>query len=69
MKNKYFYALFLIVFITSCVSNRENVDKEDRFPVLSYNAEISETLNLNTANIRIDSPKKIGYWTIQKKKV
>ena len=63
MKNKYFYILFFIVFITSCTGNKENVVKEDRFPVLSYNAEISETLNLNTANIRIDSPKKIGYWS------
>lgn len=47
----------------SCSDKQSNNEVSSGFPVLSYNAEISETLNLDPSNIVIDQPKEIKYWT------
>lgn len=47
----------------SCSDKQSNNEVSSGFPVLSYNAEISETLNLDPSNIVIDQSKEIKYWT------
>ena len=57
-----FTILLLYIFVISCTTN-EVVDKpNDRFPVLSYSAEISETLNIDLDKINIDKPEE-NFWT------
>lgn len=63
MLNKSYIFLFLLVFLISCSSNEEINETASGFPVLSYSAEISETLNLDPSNIAIDQPKEIVYWS------
>lgn len=62
--SKNFLAIFAIyLFFVSC-SNKNTEDEASKgFPVLSYSAEISETLNLDPGNIKIDQPKEINYWS------
>ena len=58
-----FTILLLCIFVISCTTN-EVVDKpNDRFPVLSYSAEISETLNIDLDKINIDKPEEKLFWT------
>ena len=56
---KILITLFSICLITISCANKETEDEvSSGFPVLSYSAEISETLNLDPANIVIDLPKE-----------
>ena len=56
--------LFLIiVFLFSCSKDEVITDGGERFPILSYDAEISETLNLDTSKIFIDDSIKLNFWT------
>ena len=60
---KFITILIASLFIVSC-SDKEIIDESTAgFPVLSYSAEISETLNLDSSNIEIDKPKEINFWT------
>ena len=60
---KILITLFAICLITISCANKETEDEvSSGFPVLSYSAEISETLNLDPANIAIDLPKEYNYW-------
>ena len=63
MLNKSYIFLFLLFFLISCSSNEEINETASGFPVLSYSAEISETLNLDPSNIVIDQPREIVYWS------
>ena len=53
----------LTIFIFSCTKKENDNVISSGFPVLSYSAEISETLNLDTSNIIIDKPKEIKFWS------
>ena len=55
--NKSIITFFLISCLFACSKNIENEDLIEGFPVLSYDAEISETLILDQSNIIIDAPK------------
>ena len=61
---KTYTILFLICFFIFSCSNQE-IDESisSGFPVLSYSAEISETLNLDPSAIVIDEPKQTKYWS------
>ena len=57
----------ILIFCTSflllmCSKNNEIIENNQSFPVLSYDSEISETLNLDTSNINIDQPKESSSW-------
>ena len=41
--------------------NEEISETASGFPVLSYSAEISETLNLDPGDIRINEPKEVNF--------
>ena len=58
----YIFLLSIFVFL-SCSKNEVIEENENSFSILSYDAEISETLDLNIENIFIDPPREINYWT------
>ena len=61
-KTVFILIITICLFIISC-SNKETNDTENTgFSVLSYSAEISETLNLDPSNINIDQPKESSSW-------
>ena len=63
MSKNFLAILAIYLFFVSC-SNKNTEDEASKgFPVLSYSAEISETLNLDPGNIKIDQPKEINYWS------
>ena len=63
MINK-FISIFIIGIIFISCSKEEIIDKNnDRLPVLSYDAEISETLSLDINNIILDEPKNFSFWS------
>ena len=58
--------IFLISLFISFCSNKETVTIEDdleSFPVLSYDAEIFETLSLDKSKISITNTREILYWS------
>ncbi len=54
--------LLVILIISSCTKIDNLEDKNIGFPVLSYDAQISETLNLDLSNVKIDPPKENLFW-------
>ncbi len=55
--------IFIFIFF-SCSQKVINEDTEsERFSVLKYDAEISETLTLDSSNIQLGSSKEIYYWS------
>ena len=61
---KKFISIFIIGIIFISCSKEEIIDKNnDRLPVLSYDAEISETLSLDINNIILDEPKNFSFWS------
>ncbi len=58
----YIFLLSIFVFF-SCTKNEVIEENKNSFSILSYDAEISETLDLNIENIFIDPPREINYWT------
>ena len=61
--NKIYIIFFLFSILLSCTKKNEIEETISGFPVLSYDAEISETLTLDPSNIIIDIPKKNIYWS------
>ncbi len=61
------YLIFFISFVLiSCINIDELDTLEDKpisFPVLSYNAEIFETLSLDKSNIAISDTRDITFWS------
>ena len=60
------YLIFLISIIFSSCNNRETVtidDTSETFPVLSYDAEIFETLSLDKSEIAITDAREVLYWS------
>ncbi len=60
------YLIFLISLIVSACNNKETVTLEDSsksFPVLSYDAEIFETLSLDKSKISISETREVLYWS------
>ncbi len=60
------YLLFLISLIVSSCNNKETVTTDgasESFPVLSYDAEIFETLSLDKSEITITDTKEVLYWS------
>ncbi|MDC3163518.1 PQQ-like beta-propeller repeat protein [Pelagibacteraceae bacterium] len=63
MRNILYIILLSIFVIFSCAKN-EIIEKDSNsFPILSYDAEISETLDLNKEDIIIDPAKELNYWS------
>ena len=58
MLKKIIIYIVLCLSVYSCSNNEGDDEISTGFPVLSYSAEISETLNLDISNIIIDQPKK-----------
>tara|TARA_B100000886_G_scaffold339143_1_gene303727 strand:+ start:1475 stop:2776 length:1302 start_codon:yes stop_codon:yes gene_type:complete len=57
--------IFSVLLLFSCNNNQE-LDLESNnsiFPVLTYDAEISETLALDTADIALTKPVELFYWS------
>ena len=54
--------LLVILIISSCTKIDNFEDENIGFPVLSYDAQISETLNLDLSNVKIDPPKENLFW-------
>ncbi len=63
MLNKSYIFLFISFFLISCSGNDEINETASGFPVLSYSAEISETLNLDPGDILINEPKEVNFWS------
>ncbi len=63
MLNKPYIFLLISFFLISCSGNEEISETASGFPVLSYSAEISETLNLDPGDIRINEPKEVNFWS------
>ena len=63
---KRIYLFFLIsLFVSSC-NSKETItieDEPDTFPVLSYDAEILETLSLDKSKITIADTREVLYWS------
>ena len=58
------YIIFLSIFVIFSCTKNEIIEKDtNSFPILAYDAEISESLGLNIEDIRIDPPKEINYWS------
>ncbi len=60
------YLIFLISLIISSCNNRETItidDGSEAFPVLSYDAEIFETLSLDKSEITITDTRDVLYWS------
>ncbi len=61
---KVFKLIIIFSILTlSCSKDEIITSNSNSFPVLSYNAEISETLNLDKSRIIIDKPKQLNFWT------
>ncbi len=63
MHSKLSIIFFICLFIIACAKNNNDEEFSSGFHVLSYSAEISETLNLDPSNIILDQPKEIQYWS------
>ena len=59
MFNKSYIFLLISFFLISCSGNDEINETASGFPVLSYSAEISETLNLDPGDIIINEQKEV----------
>ena len=60
------YLIFLISLIVSSCNNKETItidDGSESFPVLSYDAEIFETLSLDKSEITITDTRDVLYWS------
>ena len=60
------YLIFLISLIVSSCNNKETItidDASESFPVLSYDAEIFETLSLDKSAITIEDTREVLYWS------
>ena len=63
---KRIYLIFLISVIVSSCNNKETTtidDASESFPVLSYDAEIFETLSLDKSEITIADTREVLYWS------
>ncbi len=63
MRNILYIILLSTFVIFSCTKNEIIEEDTNSFPILAYDAEISETLGLNVEDIKIDPPKEINYWS------
>ena len=63
MFNKSYIFILISFFLISCSGNEEINETASGFPVLSYSAEISETLNLDPGDILINEPKEVNFWS------
>ena len=63
MLRSYITIFAICLFFTSCSKKEIDEEASSGFSVLSYSAEISETLNLDQSNIFIDQPKEVNYWS------
>ena len=62
---KFFLLLFCVsVFLSNCASNEKIEDnKENTFEVLTYSAELSETITLDNSEIVLGKSREFKYWT------
>ena len=60
------YLIFLFSLVVSSCNNTETItidDGSESFPVLSYDAEIFETLSLDKSDITITDTREVLYWS------
>jgi outer membrane protein assembly factor BamB len=58
------YIILLSIFVLFSCTKNEIIEKDSNsFSILAYDAEISETLGLNTEDIIIDPPKELNSWS------
>tara|TARA_B100001250_G_scaffold411387_1_gene439929 strand:+ start:152 stop:1456 length:1305 start_codon:yes stop_codon:yes gene_type:complete len=63
-KDKKFIIVICLLFFLSCSEKKiETETQNTRFSVLKYDAEISETINLDTSEINLDIAREIFYWS------
>ena len=55
--------LISIIILISCTKTETIEENSSSFSILSYDAKISETLNLNIENIRIDKTREVIFWS------
>ena len=63
---KRIFLIFLFSLIVSSCNNKETAtidDISDSFPVLSYDAEIFETLSLDKSEITVSDTREVLYWS------
>ncbi len=62
---KIFLTFLISLLISSCTNSEKNLQENitDGFSVLSYDAEIFETLSLDKSNINIPDARGLTYWT------
>ena len=63
MYKKAVILLLSLLTLLNCSKENSEFDNSNLFPVLTYDAELSETLNLDSNLIRIDQPRKSDFWT------
>ncbi len=63
MINVLYIILLSILVIFSCTRNDTIEENTNSFSILAYDAEISETLNLNIEDIIVDPPQQINFWS------
>ena len=63
MRSNLFIILLSTFVIFSCTKSELIENETNSFSILSYDAEISETLGLNIEDIRIDPPNESYYWS------
>ncbi len=62
--NLFLFLSFISLFFFSCAS-KESIEenKENTFEVLTYSAELSETITLDTSEITLGKSREYKYWT------
>ena len=63
MRNILHIILLSTFVIFSCTKNEIIEKNTNSFSILTYDAEISETIGLNIEDIRLDPPKEVNYWS------
>ena len=63
MRNIFYIFLLSTLVLFSCTKNEVKQENTKSFPILAYDAQISESLDLNIKNIIIDPPRQINYWS------
>ena len=62
MRNIFLLGL-IFIFIFNCTKKELEEISNERFPILAYDSEISESLSMDLSEINIDLPRDVIYWS------